>query len=46
VQPDEAPDIDDNIEKLVTGLGHRPATAVEDGVANFVNGYRGYYNAD
>ena len=44
LQPGDVPDTYANVEDLVTDMGYKPATSVEDGVANFVNWYRAYYN--
>ncbi|MCB1790771.1 MAG: NAD-dependent epimerase [Gammaproteobacteria bacterium] len=44
LQPGDVPDTYANVEDLVTDMGYKPATSVEDGVANFVNWYREYYN--
>ena len=44
LQPGDVPDTYANVEDLVTDIGYKPATSVEDGVANFVNWYRAYYN--
>jgi len=33
-----------NVEDLVRDVGYKPDTAVEDGVARFVEWYRGYYH--
>jgi len=43
LQPGDVPDTYANIEDLVADLDYKPATSVEDGVANFVSWYRDYY---
>jgi UDP-glucuronate 4-epimerase len=43
LQPGDVPDTYANVEDLVADLDYKPATSVEEGVANFVSWYRGYY---
>ncbi|MCB1802383.1 MAG: NAD-dependent epimerase [Gammaproteobacteria bacterium] len=43
LQPGDVPDTYANVEDLVTDMGYKPDTSVEDGVANFVAWYRDYY---
>ncbi len=43
LQPGDVPDTYANVDDLVSDLGYKPATSVEDGVANFVAWYRDYY---
>ncbi|MEN9678758.1 MAG: UDP-galacturonate 4-epimerase [Verrucomicrobiota bacterium] len=43
MQPGDVPATWANVEDLVRDTGFRPATALEDGVRNFVNWYRSYY---
>ena len=43
LQPGDVPDTYANVSDLVSDLGYKPATSVEDGVANFVAWYRDYY---
>jgi UDP-glucuronate 4-epimerase len=43
LQPGDVPDTYANVEDLVTDLDYKPATSVEEGVANFVRWYRDYY---
>jgi UDP-glucuronate 4-epimerase len=43
LQPGDVPDTYANVDDLVADLGYKPATSVEEGVANFVTWYRGYY---
>ena len=45
LQPGDVPDTYANVDDLVADLGYKPATSVEEGVANFVAWYRGYYRA-
>ncbi len=44
LQPGDVPDTYANVDDLVNDLGYKPATSVEEGVANFVKWYREYYN--
>jgi UDP-glucuronate 4-epimerase len=43
LQPGDVPDTYANVEDLVADLDYKPATSVEEGVANFVRWYRDYY---
>ncbi len=43
MQPGDVPDTFADIDDLVTDVGYRPATPVEDGVARFVEWYLEYY---
>jgi UDP-glucuronate 4-epimerase len=43
LQPGDVPDTYADVTDLVEQLGYKPATSVEDGVARFVDWYRGYY---
>ncbi len=43
LQPGDVPDTYANVEDLVADLDYKPATSVEEGVANFVAWYRDYY---
>jgi UDP-glucuronate 4-epimerase len=43
LQPGDVPDTYANVDDLVADLGYKPATSVEQGVADFVNWYREYY---
>ncbi|MGB5202442.1 MAG: NAD-dependent epimerase [Sedimenticolaceae bacterium] len=43
LQPGDVPDTYANVEDLVADLDYKPATSVEEGVANFVSWYRAYY---
>ncbi|MGB5776840.1 MAG: NAD-dependent epimerase [Sedimenticolaceae bacterium] len=43
LQPGDVPDTYANVEDLVADLDYKPATSVEEGVANFVSWYRDYY---
>jgi len=45
LQPGDVPDTYANVDDLVADMGYKPATSVEDGVANFVSWYREYYKA-
>ncbi len=44
LQPGDVPDTYANVADLVDDIGYKPQTSVEDGVANFVEWYRDYYN--
>jgi len=43
LQPGDVPDTYANVEDLVTDMGYKPDTSVEQGIANFVAWYRDYY---
>lgn len=43
LQPGDVPDTYANVEDLVRDLGYKPDMSVEQGIANFVQWYRGYY---
>jgi len=43
LQPGDVPDTYADVDDLVRDMGYKPATSVEDGVANFVAWYREYY---
>jgi UDP-glucuronate 4-epimerase len=43
LQPGDVPDTYANVEDLVRDVDYKPDTTVEDGVARFVEWYRGYY---
>jgi len=43
LQPGDVPDTYANVEALVEDTSYKPATTVEDGIANFVEWYKGYY---
>jgi UDP-glucuronate 4-epimerase len=43
LQPGDVPDTYANVEDLVRDVGYRPDTSVEQGIANFVAWYRGFY---
>ena len=45
LQPGDVPDTYANVDDLVNDLDYKPATSVEEGVANFVAWYRNYYKA-
>ena len=44
LQPGDVPGTYANIDALVNDTGYKPATQIEEGVANFVGWYRSYYN--
>jgi UDP-glucuronate 4-epimerase len=43
LQPGDVPDTYADVSDLVADTGYKPATSVADGVARFVEWYRGYY---
>ncbi|MCP3866954.1 MAG: NAD-dependent epimerase [Gammaproteobacteria bacterium] len=43
LQPGDVPDTYANVEDLVRDTGYQPQTTVEEGIKNFVNWYRQYY---
>jgi len=43
LQPGDVPDTYADVNALVEDVGYKPATAVEDGIGNFVAWYREYY---
>jgi len=43
MQPGDVPATYADIEDLARDIGFRPATSIEDGIARFVEWYRGYY---
>jgi UDP-glucuronate 4-epimerase len=43
LQPGDVPDTYADVEDLVNDMGYKPETSVEEGIANFVDWYRGYY---
>jgi UDP-glucuronate 4-epimerase len=43
LQPGDVPDTYADTGDLVRDFGYKPATPVEQGVARFVDWYRGYY---
>ena len=43
LQPGDVPDTYADVTDLVRDIGYKPATTVEEGIARFVEWYRGYY---
>lgn len=43
LQPGDVPDTYADVSELVRAVGYRPATSVKEGVARFVDWYRGFY---
>jgi len=43
MQPGDVPNTFANVDDLVADVGFKPATPIEEGVARFVDWYRGYY---
>jgi UDP-glucuronate 4-epimerase len=44
LQAGDVPDTEADVSDLVSGVGYAPTTSVEQGVANFVRWYRGYFD--
>ncbi len=44
LQPGDVPDTYADVQALVDDLGYKPATSIEDGIANFIAWYKDYYN--
>ena len=42
LQPGDVPDTYADVADLVQQFSYRPATSIDQGIANFVNWYRGY----
>ena len=45
LQAGDVPDTEADVSDLIANVGYRPKVQVEEGVANFVAWYRGYYGA-
>ncbi len=43
LQPGDVPDTYANVEALVEDTGYKPETTIQEGIANFVEWYREYY---
>jgi len=43
LQPGDVPDTYADVADLVSDMGYKPATSVEEGVANFVDWYLDFY---
>ncbi|MDA0824289.1 MAG: NAD-dependent epimerase [Proteobacteria bacterium] len=43
LQLGDVPDTYADVQALVDDLGYKPATAIEDGIANFISWYKDYY---
>jgi len=43
LQPGDVPATYANVDDLMNDVGFKPATSIEDGIANFVSWYRDYY---
>ena len=43
LQPGDVPDTYANVDALVEDVGYKPTTPIEQGIANFVEWYRDYY---
>lgn len=44
LQPGDVPDTYADVSDLVEQFDYKPATPVEQGIANFVTWYRNYFN--
>lgn len=44
LQPGDVPDTEADVSDLVEDVGYQPTTSVDEGVARFVEWYRGYFN--
>ena len=44
LQLGDVPDTYADVTALVDDLGYKPATKIEDGIANFISWYKDYYN--
>ena len=45
LQAGDVPDTEADVSELIGSVGYRPAVSVDEGVANFVRWYKGYYSA-
>ena len=45
LQAGDVPDTEADVSELIAQVGYRPTVSVEQGVANFVQWYRGYYGS-
>jgi UDP-glucuronate 4-epimerase len=45
LQPGDVPETYADIDDLARDIGYQPATNIEDGIAKFIEWYRGYYEA-
>ena len=45
MQPGDVPATYANVDDLINDVGYKPSTTVEEGIANFVDWYRDFYNA-
>jgi UDP-glucuronate 4-epimerase len=45
LQPGDVPETYADIDDLTRDIGYQPATKIEDGIAKFIEWYRGYYEA-
>ena len=43
LQPGDVPDTYADVEALVSDVGYKPSTSIEEGIARFVSWYRDYY---
>lgn len=46
LQPGDVPDTEADVSDLIADVGYRPVVPVEEGVAQFVQWYKEYYQAD
>jgi len=45
MQPGDVPATFANVDDLVSDVGFKPDTSIEDGIRKFIDWYRGYYNS-
>lgn len=43
LQAGDVPDTEADVSDLIANVGYKPVVSVEEGVAKFVEWYRGYY---
>ncbi len=43
LQPGDVPETYANVDDLINDVGFKPATSIEDGIARFIEWYRGFY---
>ena len=44
MQPGDVPDTFANVQALVDDVGYQPTTQLKEGITNFVNWYKDFYN--
>jgi len=43
LQPGDVPDTYADVEALISDVGYKPSTSIEEGIERFVSWYREYY---